>query len=332
MTAAVGRPRVRWYRWILALVCVVVIVIGAVVFLVVRSIPNDRIAFLIDTSAAGTTGAVADAVGAAVQNTGDGDALSLRRFGGRCGDPHNTAQVVGAGAGHAARISRAVHHLAPTGVATLESGILAAINDFAGRYPFRGRKSNRIIVVTGRGADACARDQAAVKKALQDKVDTAGLRLDFRFVSYLTPTSEQGNLTQLASAVRSPSPDSARTPAELAATLKRLVVPHPPEAVPMKVPTSTPPAAGGPGAVCGDAGPSPTGGTLRLVIKSGNVTCAEARKVLDAYRASRDRQGSGGFATVDGWNCAHNSIAGFRQDKVYLGCERASDAFQTLSG
>lgn len=218
------------------MVCVVVVAIGAAGVVVWRSIPDYRIAFVVDTSAAGASSAVAGAVGAAVQNTGDGDALSLRRFGGRCGDSHNTAQVVGAGAGHAARISRSARGLATGGSATLESGVLAAINDFSGHYPFRGRKVNRIIVVTGRGTDACNRDQAGVKKALQAKVKAAGLRLDFRFVGYLTPTGEQANLTQLASAVNASAPEFARTPADLAATLKRLVIPKPVGAVPVKIP------------------------------------------------------------------------------------------------
>ncbi|MDN3356393.1 hypothetical protein [Actinomadura sp. DC4] len=240
MTAPVARPRTHRRRWILALASVLMVAIGAVVTVMVQSVPDYRIAFLVDASATESPGAVADAVGAAVRNTGDGDALSLRRFGGRCGDPRNTAQVVGTGTGHAARVSASAHRLTPTGVATLESGVLAAIHDFAGRYPYRGRRSNRIIVVTGRGADACTRDQTAMKRAVQAKVDAAGLRLDFRFVGYLTPAGEQGDLTQLASAAKAPAPDFARTPAELAATLKRLVIPNPREAVPVKVPTPTP--------------------------------------------------------------------------------------------
>jgi hypothetical protein len=236
MTAAT-RPRVRRRRWILALVCVVVVAISAVVVVVWRSIPDYRIAFLVDTSVPEASSAVAGAVGAAVQNTGNGDALSLRRFGGRCGDPRNTARVVEAGAGHAARISRSVRGLATGGSATLESGVLAAIKDFSGRYPFRGRKSNRIIVITSRGSDACTRDQAAVKRALQAKVKAAGLDLDFRFVGYLTPSGEQANLTQLASAVNAKTPQFAQTPADLTATLRNLVIPKPTEARPLKTPT-----------------------------------------------------------------------------------------------
>jgi hypothetical protein len=237
---ALARPRVRRRHWVLALVCVVVVAIGAVGVVVWRSIPDSRIAFLVDTSATEASSAVASAVGAAAQNTGGGDALSLRRFGGRCGDPHNTAQVVGTGAGHAARISRSVRGLATGGSATLESGVLAAIKDFSGHYPFRGRNSNRIIVITSRGTDACNRDQATVKKTLQEKVKAAGLHLDFRFVGYLTPTGEQANLTQLASAVSAPTPYFAHTPADLTATLKHLVIPGKVEVDPLETPTPTP--------------------------------------------------------------------------------------------
>ncbi|GAB3968821.1 hypothetical protein GCM10029978_038960 [Actinoallomurus acanthiterrae] len=236
MTAAAQRPRAGRRRWVLALVVVVVVAVGAVVFWVIGAIPDYRIAFLIDASAAQAPGPVADAVGAAVQNTGGGDALSLRRFGGRCGDPRNTAQIVGAGTGQAARIDRSVHRLAPTGVATLESGILAAINDFSGHYPFRGTRSNRIIVVTGQGTDACTSDQTAMNNAIKHKADAAGLHLDFRFVGYQTPTSGQADLTHLATTLKAPTPDFTRTQAELTATLKQLLIPKPHQALPVKIP------------------------------------------------------------------------------------------------
>jgi hypothetical protein len=261
----------RRRHWILALVCVLVVAIGAVVVAVWRSIPDYRIAFVVDTSATEASSAVSGAVAAAVQNTGDGDALSLRRFGGRCGDPRNTAQVVGAGAGHAARISRSVRGLATGGSATLESGVLAAIKDFSGRYPFRGRKSNRIIVVTGRGTDACTHDQATAKQTLQEKVQAAGLHLDFRFVGYLTPVGEQANLTQLASAVNAPAPDFAHTPNDLAAILKHLIIPRPLEAQPLKTPmllaADVRPCATSNTADEGPAGPVPASVRLPAVVR-----------------------------------------------------------------
>ena len=86
---------------------------------------------------------------------------------------------------------------------------------------------------------------------------------------------------------------------------------------------------GGAGATCGSVGASPSNGTLVLVIRSGNLTCAEALKVLDDYRKSPNRQGSGGFATVDGWDCSHNSVAGFEQTGELEGCQRGAESFGT---
>jgi hypothetical protein len=81
--------------------------------------------------------------------------------------------------------------------------------------------------------------------------------------------------------------------------------------------------------VCGPVGASPSGGTLVLVIRSGSLSCAEALKVLNDYRTSPDRQGSGGFATVDGWNCAHGSVADFEQTGELEGCQRGAESFGT---
>lgn len=100
MTAPPGRPRRRWLRITLAVLAVAVIAAAATVVYVVRSTPQYRTAFLVDTSDAQRDfGALADSVGAAVRNAGDGDALSLRRFGGDCGDSGNTEELVGSGRG-----------------------------------------------------------------------------------------------------------------------------------------------------------------------------------------------------------------------------------------
>ncbi|WP_152626877.1 YncE family protein [Streptacidiphilus carbonis] len=116
-----------------------------------------------------------------------------------------------------------------------------------------------------------------------------------------------------------------------------VVHPRPAPSGPSHSPAGTPSASGGPqdggaGARCGTVGPSPTNGTLVLVIQSGTVTCSEALKVLADYRADTNRQGSGGFATVDGWNCSHNSVAGFEQSGALEGCQRGSDSFGTQAG
>ncbi|TDU77085.1 hypothetical protein [Streptomyces sp. KS 21] len=244
MTApAAARPRRHWLRVTLALLTVAVVAVGAAVVYVVRSTPQYRTAFLLDTSDPGSPaegrdfGALADAVGAAVRNSGDHDALSLRRFGGACGEPDNTRELVGSGTGNAQRISAAAHALTPGGRATLNSGLLAAIDDFSGRFPLRGSKRNRIVVVTTQGTDGCGGDPAAMNKGVRDRMDALGLQLEFRFVGYRVPAAEQEVLTRLASAVEAAAPQFTQDSAELNAVLEKLVVPSLPEAKPVEVPS-----------------------------------------------------------------------------------------------
>ncbi|MFI6004289.1 hypothetical protein ACIA98_28425 [Streptomyces sp. NPDC051366] len=237
MTTPPVRPRKRWLRITLAVLAVAVIGAAATVVYVVRSTPQYRTAFLVDTSDAQRDfGALADSVGAAVRNTGDGDALSLRRFGGDCGDSGNTEELVGSGRGNGKRIGEAAHTLTPGGKATLNSGLLAAIDDFSGRYPFRGSKRNRIVVVTTQGTDGCGEDPAAMNKRVRDRMDALGLQLEFRFVGYRVPVKEQEALTTLASVTRSATPQFTQDAAELNAVLEKLVIPTLPEAKPVELP------------------------------------------------------------------------------------------------
>jgi hypothetical protein len=237
---------------LVAVVVTVVAVIAAVIVYVVVQVPDYRTAFILDTSASTSSGAGADfnaligTVSSAAQNVGDRDALSLRRFGGTCGDdPHNTAQIVGSGIRNGQQISNAVHTLTRGGNATLQSGILAAIDDFSGFYPFRGTKSNRIIVVTSHGTDACTHDQAALTKKIRDRIDAAGLQLEFRFVGYKVPDDQRDTLAQVAAATRAPEPKFVQTAADLTTTLKQLTIPGPTDAAPVKIPsisTTVPPS------------------------------------------------------------------------------------------
>lgn len=231
-------------RLVAVLVTSVAVIVAATAY-VVMHIPSYRTAFLLDTAASALSGAgavfhdVADAVSSAAQNAGDRDALSLRRFGGACGDSHNTDQIVSSGTHHGQQISDAVHTLTPSGAATLQSGILAAIDDFSSFYPFRGRKSNRIIAVTRHGIDACTADQATLMKTIRGRVDAAGLQLDFRFVGYKIPSEQQHTLTQVAAAAGAPEPKFAQTTADLAAILKQLTIPESLDAAPVRIPTVT---------------------------------------------------------------------------------------------
>ncbi|MER7461893.1 hypothetical protein [Streptomyces sp. NPDC097981] len=242
MTTPAVRPRSRRLRITLAVLAVVVVAIGATVVYVVRSTPQYRTAFLVDTSDPGPSGAqrdfgaLADSLGAAVRNAGDRDALSLRRFGGGCGDRGNTEELVASGTGNAERISAAAHALTPGGKATLNSGLLAAIDDFAGRYPFRGSKRNRIVVVTTRGTDGCGGDPAAMNAQVRERMDRLGLQLEFRFVGYRVPVAEQEVLTRLASATGSAAPQFPADAAELNAVLEKVVIPTLPEAKPVELP------------------------------------------------------------------------------------------------
>ncbi|WP_053715082.1 hypothetical protein [Saccharothrix sp. NRRL B-16348] len=145
----------------------VVVMLGLVAAgLVVLLPPDHRLTFLIDASASDADfREVADAVGAAARNVSDDDAVALRRLGGDCDRPDNTAEVVPVGAGQGGRIDEAAHAIAPGGRATLLSGILAAIDDY---YPFRGEKSNRVVVVARNGVEACEKDAAAVRALVEE--------------------------------------------------------------------------------------------------------------------------------------------------------------------
>ncbi|WP_369275623.1 hypothetical protein AB5J55_41760 [Streptomyces sp. R11] len=232
---------------ITALITVTVLLLGAAAFYVYRSVPDHRTAFLVDASvpvpAAATRrgadfAAVARAVGSAAQNAGEDDALSLRRFGGDCGKPENTSQVVASGTSQGRKIADSVRGVTPGGQATLGSGIAAAIDDFDGLHPFRGEKSNRIIVVTSSGRDACTSDQRALLKDAHDKAKAAGLELEFRFVGYKVPAGERADLGRLATAVNAPAPRFADTADTLTPELQKLMPPKEHEARNVTVPSS----------------------------------------------------------------------------------------------
>ncbi|MEQ4303656.1 hypothetical protein ABNF97_20130 [Plantactinospora sp. B6F1] len=245
MSITTGRPGSRRRRFLLIVAVVVVAALAVGTVLVVRAIPDYRTALLVDTSTdpeGGDFAEVAAAVGAAAQNAADDDALSLRRFGGRCDDVGNTAQVVGAGTGRAPEIVEKVRTLTPAGESTLRAGVLAAIDDFAGRYPFRGRKGNRIVVISRHGVDGCDPDPAAVARTIQERVEKAGLALDFRFVGYRVPAEQRPALTQLASAAGAPEPVFPETADVLTAVLEQLTIPASPDAAPVAIPTPDPTA------------------------------------------------------------------------------------------
>lgn len=229
MTEATTRRRPsRRRRLVWALILVVAMTVGAIVFVVVQFVPGYRTTLLIDTSATDSAdfAAVRTAVVATADNAGGGDAMALRRFGGTCADPGNTAEVVGSGIGNRQKIGRAARTLASGGQATLGSGILAAIDDFSGRYPFRGRDGNRIVIVTSHGIDACTSNPAVLRAAVQKRAEEVGVDLSLRFIGYKVPTRDQAALTQLATAGGGDQRSAfVSNPADLTATLRKFTLP-----------------------------------------------------------------------------------------------------------
>lgn len=216
-------------RWMLvagAVVLVLGLVAGGLwVFLP----PDHRTTFLVDTSE--TTGSsaadfreVADAVGSAASNMSGDDSLALRRFGGAC-DSANTSELVSPGTGQATKIGDAARSITPSGKATLLSGMLAAIDDFAHTYPFRGNKTNRVVVVARGDADACGKSADEIRAIVKEHTSKAGVKVDFRFVGHRLTSEQVKALNEIAAAADAQQPRLTKTSAELVTTMKEVSVP-----------------------------------------------------------------------------------------------------------
>lgn len=216
-------------RWMLvagAVVLVLGLVAGGLwVFLP----PDHRTTFLVDASE--TTGSsaadfreVADAVGSAASNMSGEDSLALRRFGGAC-DSANTSELVSPGTGQAAKIGDAARSITPDGKATLLSGMLAAIDDFAHTYPFRGNKTNRVVLVARGDADACGKSADEIRAIVKEHTSKAGVKVDFRFVGHRLTPEQMKALTEIAAATDAQKPRLTKTSAELVTTMKEVSVP-----------------------------------------------------------------------------------------------------------
>ncbi|WP_432197664.1 hypothetical protein [Streptomyces sp. bgisy027] len=205
--------------------------------------PEHRAVFLVDASTVAAPKAgdvydfadVTDGVAAAALNAADGDALSLRRFGGACGTPGNTAQVVADATGNGRPIADAASDLRPTGQATLHSGILAAIDDLSGS----DATHNRIIVITAHGTDACTDDHESFERDVTRLLDSGNASLDFRYVGYRLAGEDRDALALTAAATDAPDPVQTDTAEDLAITLKEFTVPSSYEAVLAEVPRQT---------------------------------------------------------------------------------------------
>ncbi|MFD9938462.1 hypothetical protein ACFWZ6_35635 [Streptomyces massasporeus] len=184
--------------------------------------PNYRTQFLIDT-ATGTdpqgTASVAKSLGKTVVNSGDEDALALRRFGGECGATDNTARLVGFDVDNRQEITRAAGRMRPAGGPTLVRGIVQAVEDFSGPFDRKARQVNRIIVVTRHGVDACEDDIAFVEKEIRERVGAAGLSLQFRVVGFQVPGDQRRMLDRIATAAKAPQPVYVESAPDLDRTL-----------------------------------------------------------------------------------------------------------------
>ncbi|NKE59859.1 hypothetical protein FXN61_24860 [Lentzea sp. PSKA42] len=211
----------RWWVAAGAVVLVLGLVTGGLwVFLT----PDHRTTFLIDASESSDFREVADAVGAAASNMSADDSLALRRFGGAC-DSANTSELVTPGTGQAAKIGEAARAITPSGKATLLSGILAAIDDFARTYPFRGDETNRIVVVARGGADACGKSADEVRTIINEHTSRAGVKIDFRFVGHRLTPEQVKVLNDIAAASGAQQPRLTKTSDELVTTMKEVSVP-----------------------------------------------------------------------------------------------------------
>ncbi|MCQ0019175.1 hypothetical protein [Actinomadura madurae] len=184
--------------------------------------PNYRTQFLVD--AAESTGpaelaAVTSSLGKALENSGDGDALSLRRFGGECGESGNTARLADFGTGNRQAITASAARMRPGGEPTLVRGIVEAVEDFSRPLDAKARQVNRIIVVTRHGVDACEDDPAYVEKEIRERIGSAGLSLEFRLVGYQVPGAQRARLDRIAAAAKAPPPVHAKNASDLERTL-----------------------------------------------------------------------------------------------------------------
>ncbi len=219
---------------LISLTALLVVVACAAVYYFVLSGPAYRTTVLVDTSAPGTgLPQIAGAVRAVAGNSGDADALSVRRFGGECGNPGDTAEI----ADSPGEVAQAVGALSPSGKATMVDGVLAAIADFSGLTTRRGSVRNRIVIVTTSGLDACTNDPAGARKAIDDRLAKEGLDLDIRVVGFQIPPDRKEAVTQFAGASNAAFAVGAD---DLQVVLDRLVVPASPDAASLSVSTSPP--------------------------------------------------------------------------------------------
>ncbi|MFI5843254.1 VWA domain-containing protein [Catenuloplanes sp. NPDC051500] len=185
--------------------------------------PTYKTEFLIDASAAADADGLAEiteSLRTVVGNSGDRDSLALRSFGGECGSDGNTTQLVDFGTGNRETISTAAKSVKGGGVATLQRGIVQAIEDFSRPFAQDAKQVNRIVVVARQGEDACDTDTAFVQREIGDRIAAAGLDIEFRVIGYRVAGDQQEQLALLATGSGAPEPMFVETADDLNAALE----------------------------------------------------------------------------------------------------------------
>ncbi len=206
-------------------VLVVAALLGGIGWVVVSWVlpqfdPNYKTQFLIDTaSEAGDADVIAESLATAVGNSANNDALALRTFGGECGAEDNTTQLVDFDTDNRAQILDAARGAGTTDKATLLRGIVQAVEDFTGPFTRDAKQVSRVIVVTKHGVDACDQDTPFVAREIRNRVSSAGLGIEFRFVGYRVSDGERDQLTHIAGATGAPDPTFVDDPGELDAAV-----------------------------------------------------------------------------------------------------------------
>jgi hypothetical protein len=199
---------------VVLLVGVLVVASGFVVFrwVVPAFAPIYKTTFLID-AAEGDLASVVNALSTVVGNSGENDSQSLRSFGGDCGSDDNTTQLVGFGTGNRQDIAEAAKSVRQGTKATLQRGIVEAVNDFTTPLSQKAKQVNRIIVVTRHGRDACDTDDEFVRGQIRDRVAAAGLSIEFRFIGY--QVGDETPLEELTASLSTPKPTLTSSPEDL---------------------------------------------------------------------------------------------------------------------
>lgn len=203
----------------LFIVLLVSILVAGGVYVAIRWVvpmfaPSYKTTFLID-AAEGDLASVTNALTTVVGNSGEHDSQSLRSFGGECGTDENTTQLVGFGTGNRQKIADAARSVRQGTKATLQRGIVEAVNDFASWRSLDAKQVNRIIVVTRHGKDACDPDDEFVQAQIRERVATAGLTIEFRFIGYQVVRDDGDRLTELATQLKTQEPTFTDSPEEL---------------------------------------------------------------------------------------------------------------------